>query len=730
MPDYFNPFSGDVMKFHVNKTFYPLGAGILLMALFASCAFPFQQTGTVQLTDISGQLNYQEVSRRAFMGGSVLYNPVQPSSGQLAQGVNLGIRLGKVDRVDNGDPQPGFNDREDDAVYGYITVDSIDKQYISFTYTVLSREGKIERKTSHSLKLNERVDINGDGFDDLVYIKPLKKRPGMEESVYLTFLSSQETLTTTMFAVLPEQYSRGVYPSGIIGINPDGRFIISKYEGTTGTRSAVQGIVYGDYVLDSQLGGYQKVTGTGLYRNARNVDEPDLENIAELVPTGSYFLKNEFDENITPFSLINALPDVIKSRHPVDKDNVDHALQSLNQILEQYDLIEAVAGEKQIDVTDEELAEIARSIRTVELNTLVLVNRMFLTDVYPEYCPEVQKSSDDVAYILPLLSCIIGGDENPPVDEDSASRAVATSYSAYAGQRNNLQNKFSNYFKLPNMPAINLSNNPLATTSNLQLGLYGKVDNNWGSSIRFSVSAVVFLQIESTQVNLTKSMKGSLFPYKRLADLNIANITIGPVLIRTKCPIDFGIDYEIAGNAQLMPNAFIGFTGLYGAGAYVGANYGINWKKVLFVSIPWGFYFSPYIGGEVISDFAFFAGSVNTLPSSIAVSQASGYATITPRITAGPDVSLWGVIHGKVGIEGGLEGKMAITLLPDAAQLIKNKKNPTQATGTLRAFSNFFVSGYVGIDETILGIRINFGKEFGRTNIGILNKELIKYQIW
>ncbi|MCX7655093.1 MAG: hypothetical protein N2Z76_01010 [Treponemataceae bacterium] len=72
------------------------------------------------------------------------------------------------------------------------------------------------------------VDINGDSKPDLKYMPPIQKRPGMENAVYLTFLSSQEEGYTTMFAVLPEQYSRGVYPSGVIGVNPSGKFIIIR----------------------------------------------------------------------------------------------------------------------------------------------------------------------------------------------------------------------------------------------------------------------------------------------------------------------------------------------------------------------------------------------------------------------------------------------------------------------------------------------------------------------
>ena len=68
--------------------------------------------------------------------------------------------------------------------------------------------------------------------------------------MYLTFNSSQENKKTTMFAVLTEQYPNSDYPGGLIGINPSGNFILSKYT-TSGERSVLGSFRTGDYVLDS-----------------------------------------------------------------------------------------------------------------------------------------------------------------------------------------------------------------------------------------------------------------------------------------------------------------------------------------------------------------------------------------------------------------------------------------------------------------------------------------------
>ncbi|MHC6204150.1 chitobiase/beta-hexosaminidase C-terminal domain-containing protein [Breznakiellaceae bacterium SP9] len=81
-----------------------------------------------------------------------------------------------------------------------------------------------------------------------------------------------------MFAVLPEQYANKEYPSGIIGINPEGIFIISKYT-ATGGRSLVRGIDTGDLIIDGVNYRYQRaVSSAGTYRTARSIDDSDMEN--------------------------------------------------------------------------------------------------------------------------------------------------------------------------------------------------------------------------------------------------------------------------------------------------------------------------------------------------------------------------------------------------------------------------------------------------------------------
>jgi hypothetical protein len=214
------------------------------------------------------------------MGGSVLYNPVQHTSGHLAKGTVVAVQLGKVDRENVNTEQSNFTDREEDTRYGYITVNSIDKNQIGFTYTEYAVNGSSSNTSAYNIRLNHQVDINYDGNPDITYVTPFCKRPGMEEATYLTFLSSQKTLTTAMFAVLPEQYSRGVYPSGLIRINPDGKFIVTKYENNGTSRSVLAGIQRGNIIIDNLTGKYQRVS-TSFNRGARAISNTELKEIEQ-----------------------------------------------------------------------------------------------------------------------------------------------------------------------------------------------------------------------------------------------------------------------------------------------------------------------------------------------------------------------------------------------------------------------------------------------------------------
>jgi hypothetical protein len=61
-------------------------------------------------------------------------------------------------------------------------------------------------------------------------------------------------------------------------------------------------------------------------------------------------------------------------------------------------------------------------------------------------------------------------------------------------------------------------------------------------------------------------------------------------------------------------------------------------------------------------------------------STSSASAAIIPYISFEPDVALWQIIHGKVGVDVGLKGKLLIDQLSGALQLITQGKKSTKGT--------------------------------------------------
>jgi fibronectin type 3 domain-containing protein len=234
--------------------------------------------------------SYPVLSRNMFMGGSLLYVADSPASGHLVPGASVGVRLGKVNynpaaaAEGSAEPGPLYAENTDSTRYGYITVETVDSSSIRFQYTEYTADGKSSVvKGSHSLELGEEKDINGDSIPDISYTLPDFTRAGFEQALTLNFLSSTELvkLNTTMFTVLPEQNANKEYPSGIIGINPYGDFIVSKYT-STGARSLVRGIESGDLIIDGINYKYQRAKSSGgSYRSARSVDDNDTEDLVD-----------------------------------------------------------------------------------------------------------------------------------------------------------------------------------------------------------------------------------------------------------------------------------------------------------------------------------------------------------------------------------------------------------------------------------------------------------------
>ncbi len=153
----------------------------LLFSLF-SCSFYTEISSSANLKDISQDLTYRTVLSKAYMGGSVLYNSSDIANSQLAEGVCVAVRLGELKAENDGD-EIIYTDIESKASYGYLKIESISSKTLTFRFTEYSNDGFVKSESLFTLDENQSVDLNGDGFFDVKYSKPLSKRAGCEKSM-------------------------------------------------------------------------------------------------------------------------------------------------------------------------------------------------------------------------------------------------------------------------------------------------------------------------------------------------------------------------------------------------------------------------------------------------------------------------------------------------------------------------------------------------------------------
>lgn len=360
----------------------------------------------------------------AYMGGSLYYNPEDPSGSPVVPGARIAFRLGRVERVEVADNQFVFKDQPESARLGVIDVSTVDAQHVEFRYTLYGQtEGRTEAGSA-TLGSGESFDFDADGVTDVSYLFPASTRPGFATARFLTFTSSQEDQTTSMFAVVPSQYPGQEYPNGVMGINPDGRFLVAKYQTHSQARSVVRGVVSGDFVLDSLTGRYLRVTKSAS-SGARTFDDQELQTVDASIPLDLSFRIEEFHDSLRAGSLLLAIPYEVRgyvSESPGESEAVD----ALNALLLDPNLISRLQAVREIPIPAEALPAVLASIPGLDTEQLLQLNRLFLEKSYPELSPQVDNAENPLSEILPLLACEI---RNPDAPSDAPSGETSDSSS-------------------------------------------------------------------------------------------------------------------------------------------------------------------------------------------------------------------------------------------------------------------------------------------------------------
>jgi hypothetical protein len=398
---------------------------LIIIVFFISCSLGNQNSsfsGQGITTDISNSLSTRDLVNYPYMGGSLFYNPDDPSSGAVLNNATIAVRLDKTKLLFKDDLQESYADIDEAAQYGYLHVTDVDSQKIAFDYRLFDQKGQLVQASNRNIVVGESADLDNDGKMDLRFAKPSTERPGLEKAVYLSFLCEAENQTTAMFSVVKTQYSRALYPSGLLGINPSGRFIVSSNGGGGASRVITTGIMPGDYIVDEATG---EVSIARRNVASRALTDNDSTKIDTSSSDYGMFTAEEFTAEKTAIALCSALPDVIKAGKQAPNSE-EEAIILLNQFLANRDLLALMASVCVTSIPVEELPQVYSDVSSMDADKIISFNRNLLYTTFPKECPEILPSANDVTQIIPYASCAIG---NQDVEESSTSPSVSRALS-------------------------------------------------------------------------------------------------------------------------------------------------------------------------------------------------------------------------------------------------------------------------------------------------------------
>ena len=242
---------------------------------------------------------------RTYIGGSLVYNPSGTDTNQLNPGTVIAVREGTVNlvkqnqdvyeltasdsetRVTKNDNNLGtttsrevtaYVDDDSKARYGFITINSVSEESISFSYTRYNLGGNGSSSKTYTISKGESVDIDNDGRPELRYREPNAIRNGFEKACWFEFICNPDeettanpsTASTMMFSVINNSSSssrslvRAVDGAvanqveyGFYGVNSNGNYIfivkdnnsVNSTGGSAASSISNYDLKYGDYII-------------------------------------------------------------------------------------------------------------------------------------------------------------------------------------------------------------------------------------------------------------------------------------------------------------------------------------------------------------------------------------------------------------------------------------------------------------------------------------------------
>ena len=427
-------------------------------AFFVSCEmgipYPEQDSPFSTVNNIRSLMQRADVEKMMFMGGSALYSPKDSNANQIAKDVIIATRIGKVEKLALGNGNYSYRNSKKEFELGYIAIDSVSKAELSFSYYKFNSASTTASPAgSFSLLEGEKADLNGDGTADIQFRKPDAGRRGYKTNMWLSFLCDvDEGDTATMFSIIPIQYQRSAYPNGLLGINTEGQYVISKYEMGSSNRSVVSNIAYGDYVMDSQSNEIARYVGeqrNGGRSAARVIGDSELKTVeqisADATPENFEYKPQEFAGEFDIVKLLSMLPSSLVTENYSGRTVTENTAY-LNRIIRSPSFISEFVAANPGEVAEEINSQLAQGPVSNEVER-VIFNRVALSLMYPEDCPAVNLASESLSSVFPWFYIDFGDvlEQSSADESDVSSRSVSKSEMWKTKLEQDYNSKFNSY---------------------------------------------------------------------------------------------------------------------------------------------------------------------------------------------------------------------------------------------------------------------------------------------
>ena len=405
-----------------------------------------------------GALSYSYLTQnRGFIGGSLIWNPDTGAS-QLKEGTKIGVRLGKLKTVSvsykegaisdsvlaisqsdfedaefttsnaNGvytttlgttlkgsKNKTIYQDQPEYAEYGYLSVNGVNADSISLTYTKVDSDNS-KSSSSIIIQKGKTYDLNGDGNADLKYDEPKIQRSGYSGARWLTFVNDDNKPYSSMFFTFTTSAARAGYRAsteeaemveeGLYGVNNRGDFIYISRSASP-SDSAWKGAAHGDYIVCTE-----PITSDGGECQYNSSDYSTLDPNSD---ASFYNAQDSYDkDDLVSFTKVeqsdyNACYVVTKNintandddLHIVNRNNFTESSYAIDYNYVLYQFPDTVNGPSMLlkELTDESLAEenVKQKVKAVK-KAILEANSKTEDDSLPT------KNSEVIAYLNTALT--------------------------------------------------------------------------------------------------------------------------------------------------------------------------------------------------------------------------------------------------------------------------------------------------------------------------------------